>query len=100
MFGFFGTSGIVQYAALSQHFPRQLSGRVNTSINLLVFVAAFFLQWAIGAVIDRWPQTATGEYAAESYQVAFGSLLLLQASALIWFIYPRKGVMIMPPGDK
>ncbi len=96
LFGFFGTSGIIQYAALSQHFPRQLSGRVNTAINLLVFIAAFFLQWAIGAVIDLWPQTATGDYAAESYQAAFGSLLLLQAMALIWFLFPRKGVMILP----
>jgi hypothetical protein len=41
LFGFFGTSGILPYAALSQSFPLNLSGRVNTTLNLLVFLAAF-----------------------------------------------------------
>lgn len=34
LFGFFGTSGIVTYAALSQQFPPWLAGRVNTALNL------------------------------------------------------------------
>ncbi len=38
VFGFFGTSGIVPYAALSQRFPADLAGRLNTGLNLLVFV--------------------------------------------------------------
>ena len=41
LFGFFGTAGILPYAALSQSFPLHLSGRVNTALNLLVFVVAF-----------------------------------------------------------
>jgi MFS family permease len=38
LFGFFGTSGILPYAVLSQSFPSHLSGRVNTALNLLVFM--------------------------------------------------------------
>ena len=88
-FGFFGTAGIVPYAALSQAFPAHLAGRVNTALNLLVFVMAFVAQWAIGAVIDLWPQTASGGYAAEGYQVAFAVMLALQVLALAWYVARR-----------
>ena len=45
LLGFLGTSSILIYAGYSQIFPKNLSGRVSTILNLLVFVAAFFLQW-------------------------------------------------------
>ena len=93
-FGFFGTTGIVQYAVLSQHFPRHLGGRVNTAINLLVFVAAFLLQWISGVVIDLWPQVTPGHYAVESYQTALGILAAMQIIAFAWFI--RSGVLGRP----
>ena len=48
LFSFFGTSGILSYAVLSQAFPTALAGRVNTAINLLVFVMAFISQWGNG----------------------------------------------------
>ena len=85
LFGFFGTSGIISYAVLSQNFPMHLAGRANTALNLLVFVVAFIAQWGIGAVIERWPITAQGGYDPAGYQVAFGIMLGLQFLALIWF---------------
>lgn len=91
LFGFFGTSGIVQYAGLSQHFARHLAGRVNTAINLLVFIIAFILQWVSGVIIELWPQTAAVQYSAQSYQAAFGLLLLMQMAALIWYFVPMSG---------
>jgi len=93
LFGFFGTTGIVPYAALSQRFPPQLAGRLNTGLNVLVFVVAFSGQWGIGAVIDLWPATASGGYALEGYRAAFGIMLALQVLALIWFaLFHREGV--------
>lgn len=92
-FGFFGTSGILPYAALSQRFPAHLAGRLNTGLNLLVFVAAFASQWGIGAIINRWAPTAGGGYDPMGYQVAFGLMLGLQLLSLGWFfIYRRGGV--------
>lgn len=88
LFGFFGTAGIIQYASLSQHFPRNLSGRVNTAVNLMVFVAAFLLQWAAGAIINQWPQVAPDHYAEAGYRAAFTLLLSLQIAAFIWFLIP------------
>ena len=37
----FVTAGILPYAGLSQIFPKDLSGRVSTSLNLTVFLGAF-----------------------------------------------------------
>jgi len=88
-FGFFGTAGIVPFAALSQAFPTHLAGRVNTALNLLIFVMAFVAQWAVGAVIDLWPQTASGGYAPDGYQVAFAVMLSLQVVALAWYVMRR-----------
>jgi predicted MFS family arabinose efflux permease len=85
LFGFFGTSGILSYAVLSQNFPVHLTGRANTALNLMVFVVAFMAQWGMGAVIERWPETAQGGYDPAGYQVAFGIMLVLQILALIWF---------------
>ncbi len=90
LFGFTGTAGIIQYAALSQHFERRLAGRVNTAINLLVFISAFSLQWLSGILIDLWPETAPGHYGTVSYQAAFGLLLALQTLAFLWFLIPHE----------
>jgi predicted MFS family arabinose efflux permease len=86
LFGIFGTTGIIPYAVLSQSFPLHLSGRVNTALNLLVFVAAFSAQWGIGAIINLWPVTAGGSYSPAGYQAAFAMMLLLQLIALLWFL--------------
>lgn len=93
LFGFFGTAGIVSYAALSQGFPQELAGRVVTGLNVLTFSAAFAAQWGIGAVIDLWPAAPDGGYAPGGYRAAFAIMLGLQAAALIWFWVCRR------PGD-
>jgi len=86
VFGFFGTSGIIAYAALSQHFPVQLSGRVTTAVNLLVFVAAFAGQWAIGIIIGCWPVADNGSYAIAGYRTGFGLMIGLQVVTLVWYL--------------
>lgn len=90
VFGFFGTTSILSYAILSQNFAKEFAGRVNAGLNLLLFTASFFVQWGIGAIIDLWPATNTGQYAAEGYQAAFAALLVLQVIALIWFAFYRR----------
>jgi hypothetical protein len=86
LFGFFGTAGILPYAVLSQSFPPQLSGRVNTAVNLLVFVTAFMAQWGIGSVIELWPISIGGGYAPAGYRAAFSIMLAAQGLTFLWFI--------------
>ncbi|MEL0181215.1 MAG: MFS transporter [Deltaproteobacteria bacterium] len=83
-FSFFATAGILPYAGLSQIFPKDLSGRVSTSLNLTVFLGAFAVQWGLGEIISLWPPQGKG-YAPESYGAAFGSLAVLQLFGLLWF---------------
>lgn len=85
LFGFFGTANIIAYAALSQQFPVALSGRVTTAVNLLVFIAAFVGQWAIGAIIGCWPVGTDGGYAVAGYQTAFSVMLAIQTMTMFWF---------------
>jgi len=89
LFGFFGTSGIIAYSALSQTFPVHLSGRVTTAVNLLVFIAAFTAQWAIGVIIGMWPVGMDGSYAVMGYKTAHGIMLAIQVISLLWFFLAR-----------
>ena len=85
-FGFLGTSGVIAYSALSQAFPVHLSGRVTTTLNLLVFVAAFVGQWAIGAIIGLLATTAGQTLSTSGFNAGFGLLLLLELAGLINYI--------------
>lgn len=90
MFGFFGTACILPYAELSQCFPKHLTGRANTGLNLLVFVSAFAAQWVIGLVIGLWPQAANGNYHPTGYSASFGLIAFLQLCTAIWYLMSRK----------
>ena len=89
-FGFFGTIGILGYGALSQNFAQELAGRVVTGLNLLVFTAAFVVQWGVGLIIDQWPLAVIGVYAKEAYDVAFMALVGVQALTMIWYLFYRQ----------
>jgi MFS family permease len=84
-FGFLGTSGIIAYSALSQSFPVQLSGRVTTAVNLLVFVAAFAGQWAIGGIIDFFTKDAA-VLSSQGFTVGFFLILLLEFLGFLYYI--------------
>lgn len=86
-FGFLGTSGIIAYSALTRSFPVALSGRVTTAVNLLVFIAAFAGQWAIGAIINLWPVGQAGRLAPAGFSAGFGLILALQILCLAYFFY-------------
>lgn len=85
-FGFFGTAGTIAYASLSQNFPVQLAGRVSTALNLLVFVASFVAQWAIGMIVGLWPGTAAGGLSPAGLRAGFLLMIACQVIGLLWFI--------------
>jgi len=90
-FGFFGTSGILPYASLTRGFALSLSGRVVTSINLLVFVGAFLAQWGMGWIINFWPNSDGDGYSETGYQAAFFIMIVIQLIGLIWYFLYQKG---------
>ncbi len=92
LYPFLATSSVMSYALLSQDFPPEMAGRVITAVNLLMFLVAFALQTAIGALIGLYPATEAGGYAAEGHRMALLCAVALQTAALAWQIRPRPPV--------
>ena len=88
---FFGctTSVVLSYSLFSRRYPKEMAGRVNSALNVAVFIGMFSGQWAVGAVLNLWPSTAAG-YAPDAYAWALGGLWLLQAAGLAWLWSGRK----------
>lgn len=78
-----GTAVVLAYSLLARRYPKAMAGRVNTAVNVVGFVGMFGGQWAIGMVLDRWPQSTQG-YAAEAYPWALGMVWAIQFAGLAW----------------
>lgn len=85
LFGMLGQVAILAYPWLASHFGSALSGRAHTAVNLMIFACAFLAQYAIGAIIELYPQVSANAYAPEAYRMAFGVFLVIQFAALAWF---------------
>jgi predicted MFS family arabinose efflux permease len=89
--GFFAcaTASVLSYSLFSRRYAKEMAGRVNTALNVAVFVGMFSGQWAVGLVLNLWPQTVSG-YAPEAYTWALGGLWLAQAAGLAWLWSGRR----------
>lgn len=92
LFAMTGHTAVLAYPWLAGHFGAALSARSNTAVNLLMFGFAFAVQYAVGWVIDLFPAPAAGRYDPAAYRAAFGILLAIEISALIWFL-ARRGLL-------
>jgi hypothetical protein len=79
--------GNLAYALLQGDFNAALAGRVNTALNLMVFLGAFLIQWGFGAMVDVLQ--AAGHAPRAAYQITFGGLLALQVASWLWFLRGR-----------
>ena len=96
VFGMTGQVAILAYPWLSSHYGTALSGRANTAMNLVIFITAFGVQYALGVIIDLFPTTASGGYDPRGYQVGLGILLAVQLLAFIWYLYGRRSLTLEP----
>ena len=87
VFAMGANSLVIAYSVLAKTFAPNLTGRVNTGLNLLAFGMAFLLQWVIGIVLTWWPAVQT-RYAAEGYYWAWGILVVLQMVMLLRLTTP------------
>jgi MFS family permease len=89
VYGFTAISAALAYALFTPLFPPDMTGRVNTASNVLMFGCSFLFQWGIGAVLRLYPVT-DGRYAPEGYATAFVLLGVLQFAALAWLAPMRE----------
>jgi MFS family permease len=88
-YGALGSTGILTYAVLAEHFPVRLIGRVNTTFTLVIFLGIFLLQIAIGAVLGHWP-ARDGHYPALAHQQVWFGLIVLQVIGAVWYFMPAR----------
>jgi predicted MFS family arabinose efflux permease len=87
---FLSSTGVVlSYSLFSRRYPREMAGRVNTALNVFVFVGMFSGQWAVGLVLNLWPQSAAG-YAPQGYGWALAMLWAIQFGGLAWLWSGRR----------
>jgi hypothetical protein len=86
----FGAVGpVLCYAILSRHFPVAVTGRLNTALNILMFVWAFAVQTGTGLLLRLFPADG-GRYPAEGYALAFLILGVVQLAAWVSAATVRK----------
>ena len=88
VYGFTAISAALAYALLTPLFPPEMTGRVNTASNVLMFSFSFLFQWGIGAVLRYFP-VIDGRYAPEGYATAFAVLAVAQAAVIVWLLPMR-----------
>jgi type III secretion protein Q len=78
-----GAAATLPFVVLLTHFPPAYAARACASVGVLQYVAALFIQSAVGSVV------ASGQTSATVYAMAFMVPLALQLAALAWFLFPR-----------
>jgi predicted MFS family arabinose efflux permease len=81
LFALLAPAASLGYAILTRRYEPALAGRVNTAVNLLVFVGAFAAQWGVGIIVALWEPTA-GSHPVAAYTASFGILAIAEAIAL------------------
>jgi nitrate/nitrite transporter NarK len=78
LFAFCVAGATAGYITVGQMFPPEQTARVATAVNTLTLLAAFFVQAAVGWVLDLWPRTASGGWDPRGYSAALAGSLALQ----------------------
>lgn len=89
-FGLIGNVAALAYTLLSRHVPLVYAGRMNTALNLLVFLGAFFIQAGMGAILDFWPPEPGGGYPPAAYRVCFGIFAAICLMAFGWYLFQAR----------
>jgi MFS family permease len=76
----------LSFTALADYFPRNIAGAANGVLNTLHISVAFAIQSVVGIIVGWWNPDALGHYPLAAYQIAFGTILVLQLATLLWFI--------------
>ena len=83
-----GTGMVISFSLLTPSFPPTYAGRVNTALNLMVFVAAFSMQVGIGVVIS-FVAGPDPSLTPLGHRASFLGLLAVQAACFLWLLWPR-----------
>jgi sugar phosphate permease len=97
LYGLGSSVNILGYTVATEGFATELAGRVNTALNLIMFVASFIAQWGIGMVVDL-VRRAMATDIANALPYAFALVLAADVLACVWFAFGwrRHGAVAHP----
>jgi len=84
-YGFGATVNVLAFTVLNDGLARELTGRANTAVNLLMFAGSFAAQWGIGIVVDV-ARRSLGLDDAGGLRLAFALVLALYVLSYAWFV--------------
>jgi hypothetical protein len=84
LYGLGSAVNVLAFTVLSEGFPRELTARANTALNLLMFSGSFAAQWGIGVLVDA-ARAILGVDTAGGLRIAFALVLCADVAALAWF---------------
>jgi hypothetical protein len=87
---------VLGFTVLNEGFGRELAGRTNTTLNLLMFGGSFVTQWGIGVLVDAVRAT-WGLDTAAGLRAAFTVILVGDVVTWLWFVHGWKKFAIHPP---
>ncbi len=76
---------VLAFTVLNEGFGRDLAGRTNTTLNLLMFGGSFITQWGIGVFADA-ARAAWALDAAGGLKAAFVVILVGDVLTYLWFL--------------
>jgi MFS family permease len=99
IYGFGASVNVLSFTVLNDGFRKELAGRVNTAVNLVMFIGSFAVQWGVGLVVDG-ARAALGFDTAGGLRFAFGIALALNVATLCWFAagWRREGARPLAQG--
>jgi predicted MFS family arabinose efflux permease len=84
LYGLGAAVNVLGFTVLNEGFPKELAGRSNTALNLLMFVGSFSTQWGMGVVVDA-ARAGMGLDTAGGLKLAFLAMLALDVLTYAWF---------------
>ncbi len=90
IFVILGPFSLLTYPIFSSMFDAKLSGRVQTTYNMIVFVMSTVIQSGIGAIIDLYEPLADGRFNPAGYNTALTIVVVALALSIVWAIFYRR----------
>jgi predicted MFS family arabinose efflux permease len=84
LYGFGASVNVLAFTVLNDGFAKELAGRANTAVNLIMFTGSFAIQWGVGLVVDG-ARAAFGLDTAGGLKLAFAIALAMNVATLAWF---------------
>jgi predicted MFS family arabinose efflux permease len=86
LYGLGSAVNVLGFTVLNEGFPRELAGRVNTALNVLMFGGSFLAQWGIGVLVEVARDALEVEI-RNGLQLAFAIVLALNVVTYVWFAW-------------